>query len=269
MNGLIKDTISELFDRKVIFIYLVITLIAIVITLFSGNVEFNMQSFGSSDTVELEDLGFNVDLGLIKSVNFLLYIFLFLSVMLTAGIIPSMFIKGRADYYLSKPLSRNSLLLKKFFSVLIIYGSLFLGCGLLVYLSGALVHSVFNYNIFLLLALTFGAFFIWLCFSFFFGIITGKAVSTIVYLSIVWFVQFLLSIFHANKAIADFINAEVLIKILEITYYIFPKTGDYYDLTGDIVSGKSIETYMVGYSTLIIAVFILFMTLLIFKKKNY
>ncbi|KAA3634950.1 MAG: hypothetical protein DWP97_05890 [Calditrichaeota bacterium] len=269
MNGLLRDTIVELFDRKVIWVYLVITLIALIFLVFSANVKFNMGEIGQSDSVELKDLGFDLASWLLQFISSFYFFLTFITVLLTAGIIPNMFIKGRADFYLSKPISRGALIIKKFISVLVVYGSLILSTGLLVYITGILIHGGFSTHIFTLMLFTLGSYFIWLSISFFFGLFFGKSVGTIVSIGIVWFCQYLLSIYYTNKEIAGLIDAEITKKILNTLYYIFPKTGDFIDYGDALVSGTVPDNFFVVYSTLLFALFILFLSVTYFKKKNY
>ena len=269
MNGLFRDTFVELFDRKVIWVYLVFTLLALIFLVVTGNVKFEMGQMGQSDSVELKDLGFDLSTWLLKFASSFYFFMTFLTVLLTAGIIPNMFLKGRADFYISKPISRSSLIMKKFFSVLIVYGMLILVSGFLVYITGVLIHGGFNVHIFTLMLFTLASFFIWLCLSFFFGIFLGKTVGTIVSIGIVWFIQYILSWYNSYKEISDLIDAEITKKILNTLYYIFPKTGDFVDFGDALIAGNSPENIFVVYTTLIFAVLVLFFCLALFKRKNY
>ncbi len=266
MNGLFKDTLAELFDKKAVYIFLVLTAFAVVITIFSGS--FNMSINGSSKEMGLEEMGVEVGTPLLLGVSTLMALLTFLAVMLSAGILPTMFIKGRADYFLSKPISRTSLLLKKFLSVWIIYGLLVSTCGFICYLTGALVHSVFSNTIFIIIGYVFIELFLWLTFSFFIGILTGKTVSVIMSLFLLWATQMGLFMLFSSQIVAQ-IGYETLGKTLDYLYYLFPKMSELSSLLeGVIRETTSLNSYIL-YSSVGFSLSILFFTLVLFKRKNY
>ncbi len=266
MNGLFKDTLAELFDKKTVYLFFVITFLSILMTLFSGS--FEMTINGVDQGLGIDELGIDVDTPLLKGIASLMSLLTFLAVMLSAGIIPNMFIKGRADYFLAKPLSRSSLLLKKFLSVWVVYGLLITLCGFSCYLVGALVHSVFNNLIFLLIGAVFVKLFIWLSISFFVGIFTGKTVSTIMFLFLTWMIQSGLSMLYSTQMVAGF-GYEAFGKFLDYCYYLLPKMSEMSTLVDKVafLSG-SFNSYIL-YSTVGFAFAMLYFTLALFKRKNY
>ncbi len=267
MNGLLKDTLAELFDKKTVYLFLAITLIAIVITIFSGS--FEMTINGAEQGVGLDELGVDVGNPLLIGVKALMSLLTFLAVLLTAGILPNMFIKGRADYFLAKPISRSSLLLKKFFSVWIVYGLLISLCGLACYLVGALVHSLFSNMIFMLMGVVFIELFIWLSISFFAGILTGKTVSAITFVFLVWVSQFILSQLHSSQVLFEQFGYKMLSKFIDYLYYILPKTTELSSLAEKTVSATASLNSYILYSSVGFGVIMLYFTLLLFKRKNY
>jgi len=266
MNGLFKDTLAELFDKKTVYLFFVITIISIVTTLLSGSFELIVN--GAEKGVGLEDMGVDVDKPLLLGIQYLMSLLTFLAVMFSAGIIPNMFIKGRSDYYLSKPLSRASLLLKKFISVWVVYGVLVTGCGFLCYLSGAAVHSLFNYNIFMLIALVFIELFVWLSISFFIGIFTSKTVSVIMFLFMTWILQTGLLGLYSSQAIAGF-GYEILGKIVDYLYFLLPKITEMSALANSAITDLAVLNSYVIYSTIGFGVVMLYITIQLFKRKNY
>ncbi len=266
MNGLFKDTLAELFDKKTVYLFFVITFIAILITAFSGS--FEMSINGNPQGMGLDELGVDVDKPLLMGIKFLMSLLTFLAVMLSAGILPNMFIKGRSDYFLSKPISRASLLFKKFLSVWIIYGILVTGCGLLCYLSGALVHSLFNNYIFILIGLVFLELFIWLSISFFIGIFTGKTVTVIMVLFITWLSQLGVSMLYSSQVIAG-IGYETVGEIVDYIYYVFPKISEMSSLAEGAISNSALLSSYVLYSSVGFGIVMLFFTQILFKRKDY
>lgn len=267
MNGLFKDTLAELFEKKTVYMFFVITIIAMVLTVSSSNLSLSIN--GSEQAIGIDELGFNADTSLLNAVQALMSFLTFLAVMLSAGILPNMFIKGRADYFLSKPLSRNSLLLKKLCSIWIVYGLLISICGLVCYLTGALVYSLFNKMIFMLIGFALIEFFIWLSISIAVGIITGKAVTTIMILFVTWFVQKALSLLHDSQAIIEQFGYKTLGKAIDYLYYIFPKMSELSTLADNMVShSASLNSYIL-YSSVGFALCMVYFTMYLFGRKNY
>ena len=269
MNGLFRDTFVELFDRKVIWVYLVFTLLALIFIIFAGNVKLNFEEMGQSNAQELEDIGIVLSDYLLNYISALFSFLIIITIILTAGTVPNMFIKGRADFYLSKPLSRKSLLLKKFISVFSVYGGLMVVSSAVVYLTGIIVFGGFDLNIFVVILFALGSFFVWLIFSFFFGLFFGRTVSTVVSVVIFWVIQKLLSYYHWNRELVDMFDAKITKKVLDTMYLILPKMTDFGDFGDSLAGGKHPDNYVVVYSTLAFAVVALFLTLSYFNKKNY
>lgn len=267
MNGFFKDTLAELFDKKTVYLFFVITFIAIIITVFSGS--FEMTINGSEQGVGLDELGVEVGRPLLIGVKALMSLLTFLAVLLTAGILPNMFVKGRADYFLSKPISRNALLVKKFLSVWIVYGLLISLCGLACYLVGALVYSIFSNMIFMLIGVALIELFIWLSISFFVGILTGKTVSAMTFIFLMWVSQFILSQLHSSQVLFEQFGYKMLGKIVDYIYYILPKITELSSLAEKVVyATASLNSYIV-YSSIGFGVSMLFFTLILFKRKSY
>ena len=108
-------------------------------------------------------------------------------------------------------------------------------------------------------------FFIWLSVTSFAGVLTGSSGMSIMAAFIVWMAQRILS-FH--EGIKSFTDSQVVRFIVDALYYIFPKTGEMFDLTDQAVSGN-ISSWMPLYSSLIFAVVLFFVTVAIFKRKDY
>lgn len=267
MNGLFKDTLAELLDKKTVYLFAIITFLAIVLTFFTGDIGMTID--GSGQEIGLEELGIEIDKPLLQGSKGLMSLLLFLTILMTAGILPNMFIKGRADYFLSKPLSRSSLILKKFFSIWIVYGALISICGLLCYVTGAVVHSIFNNMIFMIIGFTLIELFIWLTISFFVGITSGKTVSVITSVFLLWLFQYLLSWLHSSQLILEQFGYKAVSKVIDYFYYFIPKLSELSELVENAITQPSLLNSYIVYSSVGFGAGLLFLTIYLFKRKNY
>jgi ABC-type transport system involved in multi-copper enzyme maturation permease subunit len=121
MDGLLKDTIAELRDRKIWWLYLILLLLAVLAIVGLTGVDIGSAS---------DDIGMRVGfdqmaaMAAVRGLGSYAALLLFVSVMATAGVIQGTLGRGKAEFYLSKPISRVSLYLKKLLAVWIVYGAL-------------------------------------------------------------------------------------------------------------------------------------------------
>lgn len=266
MRGILLDTFKEMLDRKVLYIYLIVTIITIGLILVGGSIDVSEPSGMGGGNVDLNEvnnmLGNPVLRGYAGYVSFLI----FMTVLATAGIFPSMLMRGRSDYFISKPLSRPALYLYKLLSVLMVYGGVVIFLSLICYaifyiVIGIAVPSLISLYLFSLFELL-----IWLSITSFVGIMIGSTGATLMVTFGVWVIQYILS-FH--EAIVEFANKKLVTVLVQGAYYIFPKTGEVSDITIARALGGNIVSYMPLWSTALFAVALIVITSYLFQKKNY
>ena len=263
MKGMIRDSLMELFDRKVIYLFGVVTLITVVVVFLMRSIEVNIQTQSGLGVENLENfLGNQFLNGLSTFMSFLL----FLAVMATAGLIPNMLVKGRADFYLSKPMSRKSVYLRKLGSMWLVYGGIILLCGLIVTLAIVLFHDYFSWGMLYIILFKLLSFFVWLSIIAFVGIISGSISVSIMGAFIVYIVQWLLDI---RELITGFIDSKPVTYVTDIIYYIWPKTEEISDLSLRLAQGRDVLSWMPLWSTLLFTVVLMYLTIFIFKRKEY
>lgn len=263
MKGLIRDSLLELFDRKVIYLFAVVTMITVVVIFLFRSAEVHIQTQMGFGAEKLEDVLGNQFLhGLSMFMSFLL----FLAVMATAGLIPNMLVKGRADFYLSKPMSRNSLYLRKLGSMWLVYGGIILVCGIIGTLAIGLFHDYFSLGMLYIIIFKLVIFFIWLSIIAFVGIISGSTTVSIMGAFIVYIIQWLLG---SRELIAAFIDSKPVTYVTDIIYYIWPKAEEISDLTLRLAQGREVFSWMPLWSTLLFTVVLIYLTICIFKYKEY
>jgi len=263
MKGMIRDSLLELFDRKIIYLFAVVTLITVVVVFLMRSIEVHIQTQSGFGADNLEDfLGNQFLNGLSTFMSFLL----FLAVMATAGLIPNMLVKGRADFYLSKPMSRSSVYMRKIGSMWLVYGGIILVCGIIGTLAIGLFHDYFSWGMLYIIIFKLVSFFVWLSIIAFVGIISGSTSVSIMGAFIVYIVQWLLD---KRELIAAFIDSKPVTYVADILYYIWPKTEEVSDLTLRLAQGREVFNWMPLWSTLLFTLVLIYLTIFIFKRKEY
>ncbi len=261
MRGILTDCIAEMVDRKVLWIYAVVTGIGILSVVVSRSIELQFQTEG----MDLQQMNEMLGNPLMKGYNSFMYFLVFLSVLATAGLVPNMLARGRADFYLSKPLSRKALLLNKVFAVWVVYGAIMVFVMLIEFVAGGLVYGMYDSGIVYIILTNLLAFFIWLSVTAFAGVVSGSSAMSMMAAFLVWVLQKILA-FH--NGIKELIDAPIVEKIIDGLYYIVPKTGEISDLADSLVGGNSVD-WMPLYSSLAFAAVLLYVTIYLFNRKDY
>ncbi len=263
MRGITRDCVVEMFDRKTVYLFAAVTLIAVLVALLLPKMEVEFYATGN---VGMGSVGDFLTNPVTKALSIYLKFMVFLVVMASAGLVPSMLVRGTADFYLSKPISRTSLLLNKLFGVWLVYGGMLVLCGILTYFALVSAHGFFDWKI--LYAFIFGlvSLFIWLSITTTAGIATGSTVMSIMSAFLVWVAQVILQ-WHGQ--IKEFIGSKPVGYIVDGLYYIFPKTGEVSTIADTCAYGKPVESWVPLYSSLIFSVALVILAVAIFRRKNY
>jgi len=263
MRGITRDCVVEMFDRKTVYLFVAVVLVSIVISLLSPKPDIEIQMQGNMDMTPMADWLRNP---LTKALSVFLSFVLFLAVLATAGLVPNMLVKGRADFFLSKPLSRTALLLHKMLGIWVVYGAMVVLCGIAIYVTMLLRSNFFDWKVFYLFAFNFVSFFIWLSIIVTVGIVSGSGAISIMGAFLAWVAQFILS-YHTQ--IKSFYDSKPVGYIVDTLYYIVPKTGEVSNLANALALGKPVESWMPLYSSLIFAVLFVILAIIVFKRKSY
>jgi ABC-type transport system involved in multi-copper enzyme maturation permease subunit len=216
MRGLLQDTFAELRSQKMVWVFTLVIIGALLAVMASGHIQI-----GSGEDLD-PDMPFQMMLSavVLKLLSGTLQFLVFLMTMSTAGIIPSMFEKGRADFYLSKPMSRSGLLWNKVGAILIVYASILTCAGLALLGTGIMVHDVFEFRWLAVLPAAFFLFAIWYSISLCAGLAMGSGTSAIVVTFMFWVLQLVLS---ARESIKAFFNSQFVSVMVDALYWITPK----------------------------------------------
>ena len=265
MRGLNRDTINELVDRKVLYLYGAVTLLTLLIVFVGGNMDVHFGSQGdfnaASDPMQ-EMASFAAVQGFSAFMSFMV----FLTVMATAGLLPRMLEKGRADFYLARPLSRQSLFLNKLIATFLSYGGLIIILSAVVYASMMIVLGGGSFKIIYLIGVYLAVLFVWLCITFTAGILFRSTVMAIMTAFLFWVLQTILSHHETYK---QFIDSKIFHYVIDGLYYIIPKTSAAGDLATSLALGSSVESWMPLWSSVIFGFAMIWLALWVFRNQDF
>jgi ABC-type transport system involved in multi-copper enzyme maturation permease subunit len=265
MKAIFRDTLSELLSRKVLFLFGCVTLVMLLAVYLTGEIESDL-SRSSGGNFQVEELIGPLAPWIAEVFSKVMSVLIFLAVLASVGLIPKALEKGRAEFYLARPISRTGFLFSKLLSIWVIYGSVAIMCGLITYAVAAVIHRMFDMSILILFFIYLLNFLVWLSVVIFAGVISGSTVWAMTAVFVVWLAQWLLS-FH--EGIRQLVSSELVTNLVATLYYIVPKTGEMGDLAVRLAIGRSVESWMPLWSSLLFAFAILYLALVVFKRNNY
>lgn len=236
MLTIIQNTFREALAKKIFIGYYIFYAIVILIMIFLVNmdsVEGVMSLADSKMLVHQVETGF-----LTISWNLII----FFSLISTASFIPSMLEKGTIDLLISKPISRPMILISKY-----------LGAVLFVFLSMVFLMG----SIWLILSLksgywdpTFLLSILWLTLAFavmysIVVIIGLTTQSTVVAILVNFFLIFVLCpLLSVREAVVfSLVTNETVKFVFDFLYYLFPKPGEFRDITTSLINGEQINMW--------------------------
>jgi ABC-type transport system involved in multi-copper enzyme maturation permease subunit len=273
MNNIINIsnfTIREALSRKIIVTFFAIsTFVLIIFALLFSFVAF--EDFSGMVKTNGND-SLNIASEIVKGLKLFVVapLFgggLFLSIFSASSFIPNMLEKGSADLIISKPISRTQIILGKFLGGVLI---VLVNIAYLILILWILIGLKFNiWDISLLYSIititfTFASLYALIILV---GILTQSSILAMMLSYIIFFV--LSPILTARDTISAFIDNKVVEWIMDILYYIIPKTSELGSLTTEMAMGYGIDEYQPILSTLIFTVLVLYTSIIIFSKKDY
>ncbi len=263
MRGIIKDCIIEMVDRKIIHVFAVVTLLAVLVVLLSSKMAMEFHVSGDLEMQSMTDLMRNP---VTKAISTFMEFLLFLVVMASAGVVPNMLVKGRTDFYLSKPLSRTSLFLNRLFGIWLTYGVVMTLSGAIIYITMVLVFGLFDWKIFSLFILNLISFMVWLSITTTVGIVSGSTAMSIMSAFLLWVAQFILKLHEQIKA---FLDSKPVGFIVDALYHVVPKTGEIGEISESLALGKPVNSWLPLYSSVIVSAAVICLAITVFKRRDY
>lgn len=264
-RGLLLDTYLEMRDRKLIWGFVVVTIIGLLAVMASSS----LSKASRLDTVpefEQEAAAAAIQLFAVQFVYVLMTALLILAVLGTAGAIPSMLARGRAEFYLSRPLSRRRLLLAKISSVWMIYGAIIVACGIILCGAIWIVHGVLFGSVLYIFIEALVSYLIWLAITGFVGVFSGSFAWSIMVAFAVWISQWLL---QNREMLTGVIDNNLVHVVLDTTYYILPKFSEQGGIAKSLAMGTSVESWLPAWSTILFGIVMIFLAISLFSRKNY
>ncbi len=265
MKGIARDCLVEFMDRKALWIFVAAILFGIFIVFVTRSIETHV-TIESSGTMNLGDISEAFGNPILRAYNSFVSFIVFLAVLASVGLFPRMLERGRVDFYLSKPLSRASLLLNKLLGIFLVYGGAVVASGLVIYLAIGVVHGVFNLSLIYLLLMSLVSFFVWLSITCCFGVMSGSPVMAIMAAFILWAAQKVLA---AREVIKAFLDSRIVDYALDFTYYVVPKTSAISDLFIALASGREVSDWMPLWSSLLTSAVLVFVAVWVLKRKDF
>ncbi len=192
---------------------------------------------------------------------------LFISIFSVSSFIPSLLEKGNIDLILSKPVSREQVILGKFFGgIAMVFTNIFYAIFFLWLLIG-LKFNVWDAS-FLLSSFT-----ITLAFTSIYsviillGIITRSSMLPMVISYLIFFV--FSPILAARDSIFAFVDNEIIRGIFSLLYYLVPQTSDLSTINTDLAVGNYISSFIPILTSIAYIILIISLSIFIFRKKDY
>lgn len=266
MRGLLRDTVQEFVDKKLAYWFGAFTLFfAIFPILILKTADLGM---GSTDMIDPATGQFAsaMTTALAWGAKWFLRFCVVIATFSAASALPRMLEKGRAEYYLSMPLSRSRLFLSKFVSLLAVYGSVILACAIVSIVAFGAIHGVWRLDIVYVLLTAIVNLIIWLSIIALVGIFSGSASTAITAAFLVYALELGLSFKDAFIAL---FNSRGIEYILTTLYYIVPKTGEIADLGQAWAAGQPIQSSQPVWTSLAFGVALLLITMQVFRRREY
>ncbi len=262
MLTIILNTFREAIAKKIFVGYYIIYTIIILVFLFAINLDA-VEGVISLTDVQQSVISLQA---IMTSVSYLLV--LIFCIISSASFIPSMVDKGTIDLLLSKPLSRFSILISKYFGAVI-----FVGISL-VYFIGAiwlilsLKSGFWNFNfLFTILSLTF-AFAVMYSIVVLIGL---TAQSSVIAILVNLFMLFVICPILAARetVIFTFVTNDVVRFVFNFFYYIFPKPGEINDITIKLITNEPVASWQPVITSFLFCAAVMSFSVYYFSKKDY
>jgi len=265
MNGLWRDTLAEMVSRKMFVLFIIVTIVLFMGVWGTWEIRHDMP--GQMGDQGLGEGTVNVVTSMVvEALSKVMSVFVFLAVLATVGLIPRSLERGRAEFLLSKPLSRSQIYTGKLVSIWLVYGLMMTACGVSVYLVAVIAHGGFNPAMAYLFLMALLQFAVWLSIIGLASVWLGSASWAMIIVFSLWVAQNLLSYHDQLKT---FFTNQVIVYTVETLYYLVPKTGQMSDLAVNLAAGRPVESWLPLWSSLVIAGVLYYCAVWTFNKRDY
>ncbi len=261
MTAFLSDCMQEFFKRKIALVFAAVNVVTLLLTLLVRfiRIEINGQIMDSSS------LGDAVTSPMLSGFATFMDVLVFIAVMMTAGLIPGMLAKGRAEFYLAAPLARATVFRNKVTAIWILYGSAVVASLLLNFVVAAVAIGFFGAGVLYIAVIGVLNLLVWLSLTSFVGAVTGSAAIAIVGAFGIWMAQVMLGARHALKMLTE---SKVVIYAADALYYILPKNREMSTMAKNLATGMPVD-WLPLYSSLLFAAALLWATCVLVTRKDF
>ncbi len=261
--AILYDSILEVRDRKIIYIYLAVTVVMVLVfALIPGSLKIDGQELLESGLADSSLISEVVARFFDGFFGFMILLMVFGS----AGLLPSYLRKGRVELVLSRPIGRFTLLSMKFIAVYLVMIALLAVVSVIIYMTMSLRMGGLTGEFFYGLLFAFLQFLIVYAIVFFIGVLSNSAAAAIMGYFIIRIGAGLLA---SREVIYGFLGDSIWKTILDTVYHIFPKIGEMSDNYISILNGRGFGDAYPVWSSLLFAAVVYLLTLLYFNRKDY
>lgn len=265
MRGLTRDTLLHVLDRKAVWLFGGVTLLAIVFAIIASRATFEVRIHSSSGALGDESVALASTL-LQRVFGAYLSFLVFLAVAASSVHLPSLMERGRAEYYLARPVSRSLLFMGVYWGQLAVYGLIVAVSLLIVWLTSSLAVGVLNPDVLFLLLMHLCNLAIWLGITALGAMLFGSSAMAVVVAMLVWVAQSLLGQYRSLEAITE---NRILIGVVRTLYYLFPKTSEIGDIGLRLATDGVVTSWQPLWSSGLFAVGCLGVALYAFKRRSF
>lgn len=272
LAGLIRETFLEAVSKKVVIGFFVISTLVLLglAWYFFASDMFQMISSlqptaDDPQGAALQELVYSHQMGI---GTFFYMAAIFISIFMTAGILPSMMERGTIDLLLSKPLSRSSLLLGKVLGgFLVAAGSMaffILGAWLII----STATGVWNMGFLLSLLPILLIFLSLYSLLVFVGVTTqSSALGMIICYLIIMIISPVLD--SREALLFVIIQSDLGRSFLTLLYWIFPQVNDVSHISAAIIHNETVSSYAPLFHAAAFSAVFFTLSALVFKRKEF
>ena len=269
--SIIQLTFRESLAKKTFLAFIAISTFICLLLIFALNFDIvdGMQSgvsiFGE-DIPDQFDIS-RIILGIEGGISVLLFTAgIFLSLFATSSLIPSLLQPGFVDLFLSKPVSRYEIIIGRYLgSVLVVaFNILYLVMcsGLILSIKTGLWNFGFIWSA-LIIITTFAVLFSLMTLL---GVLSKNGPLS---LMITYLILFLSPLLLARNEIYALLSSKYYGYLIDGLYYFLPKTAELGDITQKLARSVEVNSWMPLWTSLLFAVFMIWLSGFIFKRKSF
>lgn len=258
MKGILYDTYVEMITRKIRVIFGIITVLASLAAYSMSNVDMSLSINGQNSVNPFASWGMTI-------LDNYFTVLGALAVFAVAGLFPAMMQKGRAEFYLSKPISRHALFTYRFSSIFMVYGNLILVSGLISYAVFAFFASVGGFSFLWVAGSQIMIFFIWLSIVTVSGVFFNSGGVAMMISFFLWIAQLWLQYYEGLQLF----ESKIPYYIGLVLYYILPKTSQLADIGKSLANGSPVDSWMPLWSSVLFTLGAFWLALILFRRKDY